>query len=171
MKSSANFGHAQVNTWPHVRAARDPAAPGGQASGSRPAMVGRSSDFGHTRRASPRTEEDLDTILYHFTCTCAQPVCTAVRQTHRTRTQFVPISPARSAPRPDRTSRGPHRMRSRGRRWMCARNTLMGILKGTGRVWSAGVRRGRGVRLSLSNKRPAIRTVYRMQKPIRFCDG
>lgn len=65
MKSSANFGHAQVNTWPHVRAARDPAAPGGQASGSRPAMVGRSSDFGHTRRASPRTEEDLDTILYH----------------------------------------------------------------------------------------------------------
>ena len=60
---------------------------------------------------------------------------------------------------------------SRGRRWMCARNTLMGILKGTGRVWSAGVRRGRGVRLSLSNKRPAIRTVYRMQKPIRVCDG
>ena len=43
MKSSANFGHAQVNTWPHVRAARDPAAPGVQASGSRPAMVGRSS--------------------------------------------------------------------------------------------------------------------------------
>ena len=169
MKSSANFGHAQLSTTFGLMFGRRGTLrrPEFRRQGhDQPWSVGvRLRSHATRKRGRPRHHP---VPLYLDRCAS----CVYGRTTNAQNSD--PIRP--NQPGAIRSAAGSHVPRaashaSRGRRWMCARNTLMGILKGTGRVWSAGVRRGRGVRLSLSNKRPAIRTVYRMQKPIRFCDG